>query len=291
MLTALPAISAWAPRQRPAPKAFVQPGRPPGSPARPVLDAPPSVDRPNLAARLSDINFAAAPAVAAPALPRPPASTAPVGMIAPPQPQGEALNAGLGGQDRRPRQPDHRGAGASAPEHLRQRARGRGGRRCGRGPCDRSPRWRRRRAGQGSRPGGSGSGSSSGAAGPETLVIDVTAARESKPPAGATRVTRPKEGRYSFLVMGSKPEESFPEAAGLLSGKLVYTVYLGIGARPDWILQYCLPKSASPGRRRPPGRAVSLPDVPAEAILSVGKKSTCSSKGCSARKENWSSSS
>ena len=27
-------------------------------------------------------------------------------------------------------------------------------------------------------------------------------------------------------------------------GKLVYTVYLGIGARPDWILQYCLPPSA-----------------------------------------------
>jgi hypothetical protein len=57
-------------------------------------------------------------------------------------------------------------------------------------------------------------------------------------------VTKPKDGRYTFMVMGSKPEESFPEAAGMLSGKLVYTVYLGIGARPDWILQYCLPPSA-----------------------------------------------
>ncbi len=99
--------------------------------------------------------------------------------------------------------------------------------------------------GQGGKPGGSGTiGSSQGTAGLETLVIDVTAARDPKPPAGATRVTRPIDGKYSFLVMGSKPGESFPEAAGLLSGKLVYTVYLGIGARPDWILQYCLPNSA-----------------------------------------------
>ena len=64
-------------------------------------------------------------------------------------------------------------------------------------------------------------------------------------PPGAIRVTKPMDGRYTFMVMGSKPEESFPEAAGMLSGKLVYTVYLGIGARPDWILQYCLPQSAA----------------------------------------------
>ena len=73
------------------------------------------------------------------------------------------------------------------------------------------------------------------------------AARAAAPPMppGAIRVTKPKDGRYTFMVMGSKPEESFPEAAGMLSGKLVYTVYLGIGVRPDWILQYCLPPSAA----------------------------------------------
>ena len=36
---------------------------------------------------------------------------------------------------------------------------------------------------------------------------------------------------------------------GILGGRLVYTVYLSVGTRKNWILQYCLPKSAeSPGR-------------------------------------------
>jgi hypothetical protein len=249
LVTALPSISAWAPRQRPAPKAFVQPGRPPGSPARPVLVAPPSVDRPSLAARLSDINFAAAPAVAAPALPRSPASTAPVGMIAPPQPQGEALNTGLGGKIGDPANLITAGPALLPPNTYVSVPAGVAGAAAGEGPATAAPGGGQM-GGQGGRSGGSGSGAG-GAAGPETVVIDVTAAREAKPPAGATRVTRPKDGRYSFLVMGSKPEESFPEAAGLLSGKLVYTVYLGIGARPDWILQYCLPNSASPAAAGP----------------------------------------
>jgi len=47
--------------------------------------------------------------------------------------------------------------------------------------------------------------------------------------------------------MGSAPEEAFPESAGMLSGRLVYTVYLRIRPRRDWILQYCLPRAAPQG--------------------------------------------
>jgi hypothetical protein len=221
ILSALPAISAWAPRQRPAPRAFVQPGRPQTSPARPVLDAPPSVDRPNPESRLSDMNFAAAPSVAAPALPRPPSSTTPVRLMAPPQLQGEALNAGLGGPGGDPVNLITAGPALLPPNTYVSVPAGVAGTAAGGGSAELA-QGAAETGGQGGRPGGSGSaGSSQGAVGPETLVIDVTAARDAKLPAGATRVTRPKEGRYSFLVMGSKPGESFPEAVGLLSGKLV----------------------------------------------------------------------
>ena len=77
---------------------------------------------------------------------------------------------------------------------------------------------------------------------PSLIEVNVEAQRDLPP--GVKSIVWPKDGHYTFLVMGSKPEESFPEAAGLLSGQLVYTVYLRTGARPDWILQYCLPKSS-----------------------------------------------
>ena len=64
------------------------------------------------------------------------------------------------------------------------------------------------------------------------------------PPAGATHIMRPKDGKYSVVVLGSS--SAYPEAAGVLSGKPVYTVYIRAGARKEWILQYCLPRSAEP---------------------------------------------
>jgi hypothetical protein len=65
----------------------------------------------------------------------------------------------------------------------------------------------------------------------------------SPPPPNTILITRPKDGRYNVVVLGSTNLDAYPEAAGLLSGKLVYTVYIRAGGRKEWILQYCLPKS------------------------------------------------
>jgi hypothetical protein len=63
-------------------------------------------------------------------------------------------------------------------------------------------------------------------------------------PPGTIRIDRSRNGKFTVVVLGSSNLDAYPEAAGLLSGKLVYTVYLRTGGRKEWILQYCLPSSA-----------------------------------------------
>jgi hypothetical protein len=229
LLAPLPALSAWTPPVGPAPKAFVQPGRTAPVTGRTVLDAPPSVDRPNRELRLSDLKLAGPPALAPPAMPRPAASTAPVRVIEPPSPLNQPVGAGIGLKEG-----DFANLISAGPAILPPNS------------YVSVPAGVAAPVSGGDSPEVAGAGGSGpagkAAASPENLI----AARRTDPPLppGSTRVAKPKEGQFTFMVMGSKPEESFPEAAGILSGKLVYTVYLGIGLRPDWILQYCLPKSA-----------------------------------------------
>ncbi len=54
----------------------------------------------------------------------------------------------------------------------------------------------------------------------------------------------PKEGQFGVVVVGSSLEETYPEAAELWGGRLAYTVYLHVGLRKSWILQYALPADA-----------------------------------------------
>lgn len=88
----------------------------------------------------------------------------------------------------------------------------------------------------GSGAGSGGSGGSGGAGGPDgSLAGGAT---------GVTRFTLPKDGHYGVVVVGSAPAAPYPETVGALGGKMVYTVYLRVGLRKKWILQYCLPKAA-----------------------------------------------
>ena len=59
-------------------------------------------------------------------------------------------------------------------------------------------------------------------------------------PASVTRIDLPKEGTFGVVVLGSATSARYPETVGALSGKVVYTVYLKVGLRKSWILQYCL---------------------------------------------------
>lgn len=71
---------------------------------------------------------------------------------------------------------------------------------------------------------------------------------------GLHRITLPKDGKFGVVVLGSAGSEAYPESAGVLGGKVVYTVYIKVGLRKSWILQYCLPKGMPSG-----GIAVEAP--------------------------------
>jgi hypothetical protein len=58
--------------------------------------------------------------------------------------------------------------------------------------------------------------------------------------AAATRVVHPAGGVFDVVVETSSLN-GFPESAGVLSGKPIYSVYVAAGAARDWILQYCIP--------------------------------------------------
>jgi hypothetical protein len=67
----------------------------------------------------------------------------------------------------------------------------------------------------------------------------------------------PKDGTFNVVVLGSAPASPYPETDGALSGKVVYTVYLHVGQRKNWILQYCLATTGK-GQPRPAGTQTPL---------------------------------
>ncbi len=92
--------------------------------------------------------------------------------------------------------------------------------------------------------GGNGTGngvSGAGSAGGSGTLTSGTA--------GMTKLTLPKDGKFGVVVIGSSVSAPYPESSGVLTGKMVYTVYLRMGLRKNWILQYCLPKSAEQATR------------------------------------------
>lgn len=59
-----------------------------------------------------------------------------------------------------------------------------------------------------------------------------------------TRISLPKDGQFGVVVVGSALADKYPETADVWSGRMVYTVYLHVGAGKSWILQYSLPSTA-----------------------------------------------
>lgn len=79
---------------------------------------------------------------------------------------------------------------------------------------------------------GSGSGSSNGKGSGEGDNGSVT------------RISMPKNGQYTVVVVGSSLDEQYPETAEVWKGRLAYSVYLKVGLDKNWILQYSLPRAA-----------------------------------------------
>ena len=59
-------------------------------------------------------------------------------------------------------------------------------------------------------------------------------------PAAASRLEHPASGVFDVIVE-SADGDAFPESAGVLSGRPVYSAYLDVGAPREWVLQYCIP--------------------------------------------------
>ena len=56
-------------------------------------------------------------------------------------------------------------------------------------------------------------------------------------------LTRPQDGKFGVVVVGSSAGDDYPEAGNLWSGRLAYTVYLHVGVSKNWILQYSIPRA------------------------------------------------
>jgi hypothetical protein len=62
--------------------------------------------------------------------------------------------------------------------------------------------------------------------------------------AHAAHITRQKDGQFGSVVVGSALQDRFPEMAGLLGGKMSYSVYVPVGLPKNWVLEYSLPRAA-----------------------------------------------
>ncbi len=61
---------------------------------------------------------------------------------------------------------------------------------------------------------------------------------------GITLITHPKDGSFGAVVVGSESSGPYDEEHDPLRGRVVYTVYVDVGLRKKWILEYCLAKAA-----------------------------------------------
>jgi hypothetical protein len=76
---------------------------------------------------------------------------------------------------------------------------------------------------------------------------------------GVTRIDLPRDGKFSFMVLGSGSSAPRQESAGALGGKVVYTVYIKVGLRKSWILQYCLPNGTDPSAANVRSASLQVP--------------------------------
>jgi len=57
------------------------------------------------------------------------------------------------------------------------------------------------------------------------------------------RFTLPRNGQFGAVVVGVSLSEAYPEMSGVWNDRVAYTVYLHVGLKKSWILQYSLPRA------------------------------------------------
>jgi hypothetical protein len=64
------------------------------------------------------------------------------------------------------------------------------------------------------------------------------------------RIDLPRTSRPPVSVLGESVAEQFPETAGRMSSRVVSTIYLRVGLKRNWTLEYCLPLGSAADRAR-----------------------------------------
>jgi hypothetical protein len=56
--------------------------------------------------------------------------------------------------------------------------------------------------------------------------------------------TLPRDGQFGAVIVGASLQDQFPEIGQVWNDRMAYTVYLHVGLRKSWILQYSLPPAS-----------------------------------------------
>jgi hypothetical protein len=255
--TRLPEVFFWAPRKE-LPrfvKTFVEPGHE-AEPARPrLLDAPPA-----LAVPVSEP--AAAPVAGLPDfLEAFRAAMPPALPVQTSQPQNGVPQTGVSA-DRTSGDPTTLLSLAVDPQRMRELLAVPPGNQLGQLPQGDASGRNELTAASGQGGGNAGSGPASGiaakpaestAASPapaadataESSAAEAAAASTAAlramalAAAASTRIVNPAGGVFDVVVQ-SNGTDGFPESAGVLSGKPIYSAYVRVGGGHDWLLQYCI---------------------------------------------------
>jgi hypothetical protein len=106
-------------------------------------------------------------------------------------------------------------------------------------------------AGSGAAQGTGNAGQTNGAAGNKTGTSPPATVSPAAADTGVAEnelttmhITLPKDGQFGAVVVGSNLEEKFPELSSVWNDRVAYTVYLHVGLKKSWILQYSIPRSA-----------------------------------------------
>jgi hypothetical protein len=71
--------------------------------------------------------------------------------------------------------------------------------------------------------------------------VNAGAVVRAPDPPELIRVQHPVTGSFDVVVMQSATPDDFADLGGGLTGDPVFTVYLRVGDRKEWLLEYCLP--------------------------------------------------